>query len=92
MAGDHLALPDAFLGKPYERDELIQAIGQVLANKGIALLLARVPDFPSAIGWSIDRSLGVVMKPHQLFNESDFLCRTSEQHHARHEFSGFCLS
>jgi two-component system cell cycle sensor histidine kinase/response regulator CckA len=34
MAGDHLALPDAFLGKPYERDELIQAIGQILAKKG----------------------------------------------------------
>jgi PAS domain S-box-containing protein len=34
MAGDHLALPDGFLGKPYERDELIQAIGQVFAKKG----------------------------------------------------------
>jgi two-component system, cell cycle sensor histidine kinase and response regulator CckA len=34
MAGDHLALPDAFLGKPYERQELIQVIGQVLVNKG----------------------------------------------------------
>ena len=33
MAGEHLALPDAFLGKPYERDELIQAIGQVLAKR-----------------------------------------------------------
>ncbi|RPJ05515.1 MAG: PAS domain-containing sensor histidine kinase [Deltaproteobacteria bacterium] len=33
MAGEHRALPDAFLGKPYERDELIQAIGQVLAKK-----------------------------------------------------------
>ena len=34
MAGEHRALPDAFLGKPYKRDELIQAIGQVLAKKG----------------------------------------------------------
>ncbi len=33
MAGDHPTLPDAFLGKPYERKELIAAIGQALSVK-----------------------------------------------------------
>lgn len=31
MAGDHFTLPNAFLGKPYERDELINAIAQALS-------------------------------------------------------------
>jgi two-component system, cell cycle sensor histidine kinase and response regulator CckA len=33
MAGDHPALPDAFLSKPYVRKELIAAIGQALSVK-----------------------------------------------------------
>jgi nitrogen-specific signal transduction histidine kinase/CheY-like chemotaxis protein len=33
MAGDHLTPPDAFLSKPYERNELIEAIGEVLSNR-----------------------------------------------------------
>jgi len=28
MAGDHFTLPNAFLGKPFDRDELINAIAQ----------------------------------------------------------------
>lgn len=31
MAGDHFTLPNAFLGKPYDRNELISTISQVLA-------------------------------------------------------------
>ncbi|MCU0592566.1 MAG: PAS domain S-box protein [Desulfobacterales bacterium] len=31
MDGDHVTLPDAFLSKPYERQELIDAIDQVLS-------------------------------------------------------------
>ncbi len=31
MAGDHFTLPNAFLGKPYDRDELIDTISKVLA-------------------------------------------------------------
>jgi len=31
MAGDHCTLPNAFLGKPYDRDELIDTISNVLA-------------------------------------------------------------
>jgi hypothetical protein len=31
MAGDHFTLPNAFLGKPLDRDELIGTISQVLA-------------------------------------------------------------
>lgn len=33
MAGDHLALPDAFLSKPYERNELIEVIGKIVSTK-----------------------------------------------------------
>ena len=33
MAGDHPELPQVFLGKPYKRKELKDAIGQALVNK-----------------------------------------------------------
>jgi hypothetical protein len=33
MTGEHLTLPNVFLAKPYDRNELISAISQVLAGK-----------------------------------------------------------
>jgi len=33
MAGDHLSLPNLFLSKPYERNELINAIGKIFATE-----------------------------------------------------------
>jgi two-component system cell cycle sensor histidine kinase/response regulator CckA len=44
MAGDHFTLPNAFLGKPYDRDELIETISQVLAASNLP---APTPGRPS---------------------------------------------
>ena len=35
MAGDHPELPQAFLSKPYEHKELVNAIARVLTNEKV---------------------------------------------------------
>jgi signal transduction histidine kinase/CheY-like chemotaxis protein len=42
MAGDHFTLPNAFLGKPYDRNELISTISQVLDIESIMFLSERL--------------------------------------------------